>query len=87
MLRKQPRIQKPVRACAAFLTHGPRWLGRLRKTLILSGSVMPRGNNLIKRNLAKPIPTPHKSRISCVNACNSAILMSQSPNPGADLFF
>jgi hypothetical protein len=78
---------KPVRACAAFLTHGLRWLGRLRKTLILSGSGMPQGTNLIKRDLAKLIPTPHKSQISCVIACNSAILMGQSPNPGTDLFF
>ena len=44
-------------------------------------------NSLIKRNLARLIPTPHKSRISCVNACNSAILMTQSPNSGTDLFF
>ena len=87
MPRKQPRIQKPVRACATFLTHGPRWLSRLRMTLILSGSGMPHGHNLMKRNLAKLIPTPPKSRTSCVNACNSAILMSQSPNPGTDLFF
>jgi len=80
MPQKQPRIQKPVQACAAFLTHGPRWLGTLRKTLTLSGSGMPHGNNLAKPNLAKLIPTPHKSRISCVNACNSAILMSHSPS-------
>ena len=46
---------------------------------------MQHRNNLIKRNLAKLIPTPHKSRISCVNACNSTILMSQSPNPGTEI--
>ena len=85
MPRKQSRVRKPVRACAAFLTHGPRWPGALKTTLILCGSRVRHGNNLIKRSLAKLIPTPHKSRISCVNACNSAILMSQSPNPGTDL--
>ena len=40
-----------------------------------------------KWDLAKLIPTPHKSQISCVIACNSAILMGQSPNPFKDLFF
>ena len=61
--------------------------GQIEKDFILSGSGVPQGTNLIKRDLAKLIPTPHKSQISCVIACNSAILMGQSPNPVKDLFF